>query len=87
MAKFQSRPFDDTDWSAFAGCESDNPLINDQDEERIVIMDGLVVCVFNTTGDLADELGATLPSLEVADEVAALCTTVSEATLAWLFRD
>ncbi len=48
------RPFDDTDWMAFAGCENENPWIAYKDEAicdgfactAVVVVDGPVVQVY-----------------------------------------
>lgn len=39
LATANMRPFDKTDWEAFAGCESENPLIGEA-EAFILIVDG-----------------------------------------------
>ena len=46
IAKTQFRPFDDMDWSAWAGCESAEPMIA-QIDEITVIIDGNIA-TFNS---------------------------------------
>jgi hypothetical protein len=45
MSNPNFRPFNETDWDAFAGCESEHPLINDEQDNLTVIYDGAVVSV------------------------------------------
>lgn len=58
IAKSQFRPFTEGDWYAFAGCESENPLISEADHYCIVI-DGNTVNVLY----YGDEYGGALYSL------------------------
>ena len=47
------RPFDDTDWMAWQGCDSANPMIAEVDE-LVIIVDGDEV-TFNLFGEEAGE--------------------------------
>lgn len=45
LAKTTMRPFDQCDWQAFSGCESDEPLIGEFDLDTTLILDGDVLNV------------------------------------------
>lgn len=34
------RPFEDGDWDAFQGCQTENPLIAEIDDNMLVVVDG-----------------------------------------------
>lgn len=61
IAKTEFRPFNKMDWAAFAGCESENPMIAESGNWTIVI-DGPMVNVV----DWEDEYGGRLYSLTEA---------------------
>ncbi len=42
IAQLQFRPFSKADWQSFAGAESENPLIAENDE-YLVVLDGNIV--------------------------------------------
>lgn len=56
VAQKTFRPFDEGDWQAFSGCESENPLIeaNPAEGEPIWIIDGDVIFVWDLS-DNADD--------------------------------
>ena len=44
-------PFGDLDWQAFAGCESDEPLIGYDDfDQLVVVVDGRSLCINHIGG-------------------------------------
>lgn len=50
LASTQMRSFDNADWDAFAGCESEDPLIGSAEfggKEYILIVDGRYLQVYN----------------------------------------
>ena len=53
MAKVQFRPFDDSDWMGWAGCESAEPMIAETDDITVII-DGETV-TFNSYNEGTDE--------------------------------
>lgn len=40
LAECEFKPFDEMDWMAFGGCESKFPLICDNRNDFVIIMDG-----------------------------------------------
>lgn len=40
IARSQFRSFTKNDWMAFAGCKSENPLICDDREDFVIVIDG-----------------------------------------------
>jgi hypothetical protein len=49
IASVEFRPFDDSDWSAWAGCVSDNPMIGEYGGICVIIDDATVT--FNLWSD------------------------------------
>jgi len=49
VAKTKFRPFDESDWMSFSGCESENPFIGEVDNIAVVL-DGDVI-FFQLYGD------------------------------------
>lgn len=58
LATTQMRKFDQADWDAFAGCESEDPLIGAADGGFILIIDGRYLQVYD------DAMGAHTFALE-----------------------
>lgn len=52
------RPFDDADWDAFSGCETDSPLVGEA-EGFLVVLDGNNVFLQSAADVEAGELGQT----------------------------
>lgn len=73
------RPFDEYDWEAFAGCESDNPLIFDLDQRFTLILDYNTICVYSeTSDDSPDTYCGTFSTRELAEDVALVATASLE---------
>jgi len=63
-AKF--RPFDEADWDAFLGCESENPMIAEYEyngRTGVIVLDGDRGDIV----DLVDEFGGQMFSLSLLD--------------------
>jgi hypothetical protein len=46
------RSFDDSDWSAWAGCESENPMIGESEDGTLtIIVDGNSITVYEYLDD------------------------------------
>lgn len=66
VAKTKFRPFDNIDWYAFAGCESDDPFIGEIDDITVVI-DGDTI-MFNRFGEETETPDWTLFNLRFENE-------------------
>lgn len=42
LSKIQFRPFEQSDWYAYAGCESETPLIGNDDTHVVIIDDNMI---------------------------------------------
>jgi len=72
------RPFDESDWQAFAGAESANPHIAEWDDGTVLIWDGTSIQIFTH-----DEEGEMTGFYSTAD----INATVAENTATLLVED
>lgn len=54
LAECEFKPFDEMDWMAFAGCESKFPLICDNRNDYVIIMDGGSFSFYPTESNESD---------------------------------
>ena len=67
-AKF--RPFDEADWDAFLGCESENPMIAEYEyngRTGVIVLDGDRGAAIPDIVEFVDEFGGQMFSLSLLD--------------------
>jgi hypothetical protein len=72
------RAFDECDWDAFCGCESDNPLIKDDDPRFTIVLDGTTINVNSENGDHADIYVKQFPTRALAEDIALIAVASPE---------
>jgi len=59
------QPFNEADWNAFCGCETENPRIA-YEENLVIILDGDVVQVIDYDSEYADFVDFNVDEIETA---------------------
>lgn len=71
LARNPLQPFNEGDWSAFCGCDSDNPRIAYEDNLAI-ILDGEVIQVIDYDSQYADFIDYSVSEIEAIADIACL---------------